>query len=205
MNPSSKHEARVQPLRQRLRAETARAILSAAEEVFAAKGLRDARMEEIAARSGVSVGTVYNHFEDREALLAELVESRRKELAQQLDKALAESTGQPFEGQLRQFALTVFEHFEHHRPFLTIMLESDGHSLVKPSAAMLEIRARIEALVRRGVQKKALRPDRAALWPTLLGVAFKAVLLHELHNPGALPVAERAAVAVEFFLQGAGA
>jgi AcrR family transcriptional regulator len=203
MNLRSKHVVRIQPLRERLRAETTRAILAAAEQVFAEKGLREARMEEIAARAGVSVGTVYNHFEDRDALLAELLERRRKELAQRLDRALAESAGQPFEGQLRQFALTVFEHFEHHRPTCNIMLESDARSIIRPSAAMLEIRARVETLVRRGVQKKALRPARAALWPTMLMAALKSVLVHELRNPGELEVSERAAAAVEFFLQGA--
>lgn len=187
----------------RLREETARAISTAAEQVFADRGVNQARMEEIAARAGVSVGTVYNHFEDRQALLAELVESRRKELAQRLDKALDASTQKPFEGQLRQFVLTVLEHFEHHRPFCSIMLESDQAQLTQPSPAMREIRARAETLVRRGLQKKALRTVYADLLPMMLWGAVKAVLVHDLRNPGALPVADRAAAAVDFFLNGA--
>jgi AcrR family transcriptional regulator len=51
-------------LRERLREEAARAILAAAEEVFATDGLQ-ARMERIAEQAGVAVGTLYNHFEDR--------------------------------------------------------------------------------------------------------------------------------------------
>lgn len=203
MNSNSKHEARVRPLRERLRAETARAISAAAEQVFAEKGLHEARMEEIAALAGVSVGTVYNHFEDREALLAELLESRRKELAQRLDKALAAAAQEPFEEQLRRFAGEVFDHFENHRQFLAIMLEGDSARLTHPSEAMREIRARVDALVRRGVQKKALRAARAPLWPVMLTAAFKAVLLHDLRNPGELAVPERAAAAVDFFLNGA--
>lgn len=204
MNQDSKSETRVRPLRERLREETARAISAAAEQVFADRGVHDARMEEIAARAGVAVGTVYNHFEDREALLAELVESRRKQLAQRLDQALDESAEEPFEGQLRRFALTVFEHFEHHRPFCTIMLESDQARLTQPSPAMREIRARAETLVRRGLQRKDLNPARAELLPMFLWGAIKSVLVHDLRNPGALPVAGRAAAAVDFFLNGAG-
>jgi AcrR family transcriptional regulator len=205
MNTDSKSEKRVQPLRERLREETARAISAAAEEVFAAKGVHDARMEEIAARAGVSVGTVYNHFEDRQTLLADLLESRRKELAQRLDRALAASAHEAFEGQLRKFVLTVFEHFEHHRPFCNIMLESDQARLTQPSPAMREIRARAETLVRRGLSRKALRAGHAELLPPMLWGAVKAVLMHDLRNPGALPVAERAAAAVDFFLHGVGA
>jgi AcrR family transcriptional regulator len=203
MNPHSKHETHVRPLRERLREETAREILAAAEQVFAERGVREARMEEIAARAGVSVGTVYNHFEDRNALLAALVESRRRELAARFDQALTSSAHAPFEAQLRQFALTVFEHFEHHRPFLSIMLESDAVAINQSSSAMKELRARVETLIRRGVQKKALRADRTALWPGMLMGAIKAVMQHDLRNPGELAVADRAAAAVDFFLNGA--
>ena len=203
MNQHSKHEARVRPLRERLRQETAREILAAAEQVFAERGVRDARMEEIASRAGVSVGTVYNHFEDRNALLSGLVESRRSELAARCDQALSSSAQAPFEAQLRQFAQAVFEHFEHHRPFLSIMLESDAAAVTQPSSAMKELRARVETLLRRGVQKRALRADHTALWPGMLVGAFKAVLLHDLRNPGELQVADRAAAAVDFFLNGA--
>ncbi|MGZ6142317.1 MAG: TetR/AcrR family transcriptional regulator [Myxococcales bacterium] len=203
MNPDSKPEGRIRPLRERLREETARAISAAAEEVFASKGLREARMEEIAARAGVSVGTVYNHFEDREALLGELIESRRIELARQLDNALAGCAQEPFEAQLRAFALTVFTHFESHRQFLTIMLESDTARATAPSEAMREIRARIETLVRRGLQKRALQNVRPALLPSMLVGAIKAVLMHDLRNPGELSVPERADAAIDFFLHGA--
>src|SRR5438132_239204 len=122
MNPNSKHEPR---LKERQRAEAAQAIAAAAEEVFASKGLREARMEEIAARAGVSVGTVYNHYHDRDALLRDLVEGRRAELARKLDAALQAAKAEPFREQLRRFSRTVFEHFEAHRGFLAIMLQSD--------------------------------------------------------------------------------
>ena len=60
-------------LRHRLREETVSAILEAAEHEFASDGLHAARMERIAARAGVAVGTLYNHFDDREALVLALV------------------------------------------------------------------------------------------------------------------------------------
>jgi AcrR family transcriptional regulator len=43
-------------------------VLTAARETFAAHGL-DAQMDDIAARSGVGVGTVYRHFPTKEALI----------------------------------------------------------------------------------------------------------------------------------------
>ncbi|HEY6909307.1 MAG TPA: TetR/AcrR family transcriptional regulator [Myxococcales bacterium] len=200
MNRDSHSEPR---LRERLRGETARAIADAAEQVFAAHGVRDARMEEIAARAGVAVGTVYNHFHDRSALLAGLVERRRQELAQKLDAAFAEVKGEPFAVQLRSFSRTVFEHFETHAAFLSIMLESDSAHAREPSPAMLELRRRVDGLVERGIQQRALRRAGRELWPTMLFSAVRGVLVHELRNPGKLALAERADAVCDFFLRGA--
>src|SRR5512142_1387741 len=100
MNRGSSNQKCVR-LRDRFREETSEAILAAAEEIFAEEGLHGARMESIAAGAGVAVGTVYNHFEDREALLQELIRSRRATLVGKLDAALAEGKDLPFREALR--------------------------------------------------------------------------------------------------------
>src|SRR5512138_2747814 len=93
----------VQRLRDRLREEYGRAILAAAEEVFAEDGLHAARMERIASRAGVAVGTLYNHFADKEALLAALARSRREGLFARVDASLAGVDGRPIAEQLHAF------------------------------------------------------------------------------------------------------
>lgn len=50
-----------------------REILAAAMEVFGEQGLAGARIDEIAARAGLSKGTVYHYFPGKEALFRELV------------------------------------------------------------------------------------------------------------------------------------
>ncbi len=51
------------------------ALLRAAEEVFAERGLGGAKVEEVARRAGVSKGAFYLHFESKEGALKELIES----------------------------------------------------------------------------------------------------------------------------------
>ena len=172
--------------------------------MFARRGVRDARMEEIAARAGVAVGTVYNHYQDRGALLAELVERRRQELAYKLDRALG-AQPEAFEAQLRTFTRTIFDHFESHRSFLSIMLESDSAHAARPSEAMLELRRRVEALVERGVREGVLRANGRELWPAMLFGAIRGVLVHEVRTPGPVPLAGRADAVIDFFVRGAGA
>src|SRR5579862_9223895 len=91
----------VSRMRARIRETTVQAILGAAEEVFADAGLHAAHMDSIAAKAGVSVGTLYNHFEDREALLAGLLSARRAELLGKLDAAIRDVAGRPLRERLR--------------------------------------------------------------------------------------------------------
>jgi AcrR family transcriptional regulator len=50
-------------------------IMAAAGELFARFG-HDAQMEEIAARSGLGIGTLYRHFPNKQALLTAMVRER---------------------------------------------------------------------------------------------------------------------------------
>jgi AcrR family transcriptional regulator len=74
-----------------LRADAQRnraAILAAAEAVFAEQGT-SAPTEEVAARAGVAIGTVFRHFPTKDALLAAMM----KELLARLASEAAELIG----------------------------------------------------------------------------------------------------------------
>src|SRR5687768_3629676 len=62
-----------QPRWQRRSEERPREICAAALAVFAEKGFAAARLEEIASRAGVSKGTLYLYFEDKEQLFRAVV------------------------------------------------------------------------------------------------------------------------------------
>jgi AcrR family transcriptional regulator len=51
-------------------------ILEAALKVFAEKGFAAARLEEIAAKAGVSKGTIYLYFESKEAVFKALIQEK---------------------------------------------------------------------------------------------------------------------------------
>jgi len=62
-----------QPKFQRRAEDRPREICAAALEVFAEKGFAAAKLEEIARRAGVSKGTLYLYFEDKEELFRAVV------------------------------------------------------------------------------------------------------------------------------------
>jgi len=210
MNSNSSIRSKILPLRVRLREETNKAILQAAEQVFGSQGLGGARMEDIAARAGVAVGTLYNHFHDRDALLSELIVSRRHELARRLDEELRRGESADFARQLEGFVAALLSHFEEHRPFLSILLESEhsrtapvGARGARPNAALVEVYKRVQQLLERGIAARALRHDDADLHSVFLMGLLRSVLARELYAPTQVPIAERAPQIAAFFLRGA--
>jgi AcrR family transcriptional regulator len=189
-------------LRDRLREETARAILAAAEEVFATDGLQ-ARMERIAEQAGVAVGTLYNHFEDRAALVRSLVRSRRGDLLSRVDAAVEAAKGASVERQLRAFFEAVEEHARVHGRLLSVLMQAgEGPGQARPPRTLLEeLAKRAGEIVARGVASGELREDRAEVFaPALVGIA-RVVLVRVLDGGG--EPGEAAAAIVDLFLRGA--
>ena len=79
-----------------------REICAAALEVFAEKGFAAAKLDEIAKRAGVSKGTLYLYFNDKEALFRAVV---RDTVAPNIDAVRAAVIGAdvPFEQAVRMF------------------------------------------------------------------------------------------------------
>jgi AcrR family transcriptional regulator len=84
---------RKQPRQARSR-ETVRAILRAAAQVFMAHGYAGGTTNHVAERAGVSIGSLYEYFPNKDALLVALVEAHLQEaetiLAQVADRADAD-------------------------------------------------------------------------------------------------------------------
>lgn len=69
-------------------------ILEGAREVFAEDGA-EAQMDDVAARAGVGVGTVYRHFPTKDALMAELIRQKFRHFAAEAREAI-DRDGEPF-------------------------------------------------------------------------------------------------------------
>ena len=200
MNVDSPQAAR--PLRDRLREETARSILEAAEAVFVEEGLQ-ARMERIAARAGVAVGTLYNHFEHREGLVRALVCARRDALLARVDAALASSADRGVVEQLRAFLRAVAEHAREHGPLLSMLTQAgEGPgSGPQPTAVFTELARRADAIASRGIAAGALRPDGAGVFGLALMGMARAVLLRAME--GTVDLRATLDALLDLFLRGA--
>jgi AcrR family transcriptional regulator len=123
-------------------------VLEAARVVLGESGA-DASMEEIAARAGVGVGTVYRRFANKDALIDELVRLALCEVLDAARRALACPGGEGLELFLRGLG----ESFAAHVKYAHLLLErsSDG-------AGAREIRAAVQELTRRALTAGTLNP-----------------------------------------------
>ncbi|HEX4405674.1 MAG TPA: helix-turn-helix domain-containing protein [Polyangia bacterium] len=175
-------------MRERIRETTVQTILDAAEEVFADAGLHAAHMGTIAAKAGVSVGTLYNHFEDREALLAGLLVARRVDLLGKIDAAITAAATRPLRERLRGILGAFIAHCEAHRKFVHVVLQREmgRHQHTFPLAwakkhdTMREIYDRIEDQMKRGVKERVLRSELADLGATFFFGMMRALVIREV-------------------------
>jgi AcrR family transcriptional regulator len=200
------------PLRARIREATAQAILNAAEEVFADEGFHAAHMGTIAEKAGVSVGTLYNHFADREAMLAGLLAARRAELLGKLDGAIAEAEGQPLRGRLQAILTAFLGHCAAHRKFVHIALQRElgryqqtyPQAWAKKTDTMREIYERIDREMKAGVKEGALRPEFTDLGATFFIGMMRALVIRDVAF-GRGDMLEQPERLLDLFFDGAGA
>ena len=97
-----------QPRWQRRAEDRPREICAAALEVFAEKGFAAAKLDDIAKRAGVSKGTLYLYFKDKEQLFRAVVRDAVVPNVDRLRAALIQ-TGLPFGDLVRMFLANFVE------------------------------------------------------------------------------------------------
>ena len=207
MNSDSFSRTGIQPkLRERIREATANEILAAADALFRERGVERTSMADIAARAGLAVGTLYNYFRDREALLGTLLDNHHSKLLGELDATLDSCADQPFADQLRSVLVCFFTGFERYRPLVESMIQSCGGvpAASQRPKVMREVYNRFEILAKRGLAQQAVDARFTRLLPTLLlGVARTALVAPILTGAPKVRPSD-VELLVTFCLQGAG-
>jgi AcrR family transcriptional regulator len=99
-------------------------IVGAATRVFAEKGFRRATTREVARAAGVSEGTIYNYFEDKDALLLAILDrlNETERRAEDFEEGMATDFRGFLEQYLRRRMSLMWENREAFRVVLSEML-----------------------------------------------------------------------------------
>jgi len=146
-----------------IREKRRRELLDAACELFAAKGYEKTNVSDIAARAGVSQGTIYWYFKSKDELLLAVFEDWLAQLAQDYVAIV----GQPgtTEDRLRRYARAAARRMQEAEALIPI--ETEFWTLIFRNDAIRErfgelfrqFRADIADLFRQGVTSGELRSD----------------------------------------------
>lgn len=114
------------------------AILEAAAQVFAESGYKDTTTNAIAARAGISPGSLYQFFPNKEAIADALAQHYAAELHAEWDRAFTPETAALPLGSLVDLLIDALLDFNRQKPGFSVLffgdditpqLESMGHEL----------------------------------------------------------------------------
>jgi AcrR family transcriptional regulator len=120
-------------------------ILDAALDTFASKGYHDTRLDEIAATSATSKGSIYFHFPNKERLFLALVDQFADLLERRVQEAIADIP--PGMGRVGVALQTTLETFgKYRRPAKIMLVQAVGLGTTF-EAKRLEIYDRFSSLI----------------------------------------------------------
>ncbi|WP_033442206.1 TetR/AcrR family transcriptional regulator [Saccharothrix sp. NRRL B-16314] len=128
--------------------ESRRLLIGAATELFAERGYRQTTFEDIAARSGVSRGSIPWHFGNKEGLLAAVVEQVAEELAADADALQPETLDRSLD------RLAAFTRSPSTKLFITLMAEA-----VEPDSPLHQRYGDLHRALRDQVRSKVEQVD----------------------------------------------
>jgi len=152
------------------------ALLGALTRVLSQRDLRAATTNEIAQEAGVSIGSLYQYFPNKQALLAALIQKRAQADIDQALIALAESPAQALEEVARRVVAKLVSHHRHNLKLYRVLLRAvpslGQSSFVRRQAAAA--RAQFQHFLEtRRAELRNLNTDIASF---VLGVSIEATL-----------------------------
>lgn len=106
--------ARKSPSQARAR-RTIETILQATAQILTEEGSERLTTNYLARKAGFSVGTIYQYFPNREAIVLALIERQRGEVERRVQAVLAEGAGQGAEARIRSIIGVLHQAFNVHR------------------------------------------------------------------------------------------
>jgi AcrR family transcriptional regulator len=185
-------------------------IVRAARRVIGESGFGDASMERIAHEAGISKGTIYLYFRNKEDLLAHVADHGFRELMERARLATERERGT--EAKVAGLLRAALEHVSDNREVFRVIqertqlgLEGESPLATKLERNRAELLAYVTDIVERGEKSGELRPCDSRRAARFLIESMRGAIVDRLQGSEHGGVESDAAGIVDFFLHGVGA
>lgn len=180
-------------------------ILEAALILFSSKGFHTVSMQDIASESEFGVGTLYNFFESKEQLFAELMKAGIEKIGQLMIPIL--DSNQEEKEKLSEFIRVHVDIIESNIEFIKLYISQYGTTTAanprfKDISTDLKttVAAKLESVIRAGMQKQIFRHVHPEIVALSLRVTVEAFSLESSEHFDKAKVKEGLSKIEEFFL-----
>jgi len=137
--------------------ESKKIIMQAAMDVFSSHGYAGANIREVAEKAGVSVGSIYLYFKNKEELYRNLLVENRREMAERT--ATAVESARDASQALSNFLRLYLDYAMKHREFIMLHIREHGFTfdLKEKRQFFLSQRSLIERIIDKGVRSGEFR------------------------------------------------
>ena len=179
--------------------ESKKIIMKAAMEVFSGHGYAGANIRKVAETAGVSVGSIYLYFKNKEELYRSLIVEKRREMADRT--ATAVENARDASQALSNFLRLYLEYAMKHSEFIVLHIRERGFTfdLKEKKQFFLSQRSLIEKIINKGVRTGEFRKCNIRETAKLVMGSLRGITLSmALDEDGFV----RPEVLDEFFFQG---
>ena len=166
-------------------------LVAAAMELFVEKGFAATRLEDIAARAGVSKGTIYLYFEGKEALFKAAVEAGVTPAIEEAE-VLIQGTDRPAAELLRELIERSWTTLDSSYGGIPKLMACEGNNFPELARwyydhTILRAREVIHRVIALGIQRGEFRPEMADLNPDIIFSPLMDLVLMR-HSFGAIGI-----------------
>jgi AcrR family transcriptional regulator len=200
MNMDSKNN-----LRDKLKESTREAILAAAVAVIISD-TGEIRMEDIAEKAGVAIGTIYNYFDNRQTLIDTIIERRRTMAETNIRRVLEQTEGQHICARLENLFQTLVSFLERHKTVThhALQIKETNANKNGKKSLMGMLNDYVLEMLQTALERKEIRPEYMDVYPLVILGYLRGIFaqvdagVEDGYKPG---FAQKLA---ELFLSGAG-
>ncbi len=166
-------------------AEKQELIRQAAVRVFSRKGFYKTRAAEVAEEAGISVGTIYNYFRNKDEILLSIFKTefeKRLSFFRELMK-----TDIPIQEKIRRILEEHLSQLKKHRSMAQLMMQERFNPGMGLRTRLMELYGemltRVEELIEEGIEKNWVRPCHPkVVAQALLGVV-ESISVYAIMHP----------------------